>query len=267
MKIQNFKFKPVFRSVTWHGHLNRTLVSISSGTSFGSALLNGKMFGLLRHLFKFQFLFVVAAVLGGIYHTEIRQFLRRQTDNYLDQAGQDASIPLAFQAGDDIGTLFTPAELAKFNGEEEGRPLYLALLGSVFDVSRGIKHYGSGCSYNFFVGRDASVSFISGDFETYDPETADDVLTLKPDDLIGLAGWRDFYQKDYVYKGRVIGRFYDEKGALTTYHHKFLELLEQARDAKRQVEELRLPSSLGEHKLIYLDSANKNYACSMPNVI
>ncbi|KMZ08924.1 uncharacterized protein Dsimw501_GD29483 [Drosophila simulans] len=199
------------------------------------------MFGLLRHLFKFQFLFVVAAVLGGIYHTEIRQFLRRQTDNYLDQAGQDARIPLAFQAADDVGTLFTPAELAKFNGEEEGRPLYLALLGSVFDVSRGIKHYGSGCSYNFFVGRDASVSFISGDFETYDPETADDVLTLTvlKFHLIGLAGWRDFYQKDYVYKGRVIGRFYDEKGALTTYHHKFLQLLEQARDAKRQVEELR----------------------------
>ncbi|EDW51284.1 GM13728 [Drosophila sechellia] len=152
------------------------------------------MFGLLRHLFKFQFLFVVAAVLGGIYHTEIRQFLRRQTDNYLDQAEQDASFPLEFQAADNVGTLFTPAELAKFNGEEEGRPLYLALLGSVFDVSRGIKHYGSGCSYNFF---------------------------------------------DYVYKGRVIGRFYDEKGALTTYHHKFLQLLEQARDAKRQVEELR----------------------------
>nr|XP_016936753.1 neuferricin homolog [Drosophila suzukii] len=196
------------------------------------------MFGLLRHLFKLQFLFVVAAVLAGVYRTEIKQFLRRHTDDYLDTTDRDAGVPVAFQTGDEVGTLFTQAELAHFNGED-GRPLYLALLGSVFDVSRGIKHYGSGCSYNFFVGRDASVSFISGDFESYDPETSDDVLTLKPDDLIGLAGWRDFYQKDYVYKGRLVGRFYDATGAPTNYHHKFLELLQQARDAKRQVEELR----------------------------
>ncbi|XP_017113455.1 neuferricin homolog [Drosophila elegans] len=193
------------------------------------------MFGLLRHLFKLQFLFVVAAVLAGFYHTEIRQFLRRHTDDYLNQGG----IPVAFQADDEVGTLFTPAELAQFNGEQEGRPLYLALLGSVFDVSRGIKHYGSGCSYNFFVGRDASVSFISGDFDSYDPETADDVLTLKPEDLLGLVGWRDFYEKDYIYKGRLIGRFYDDRGQRTTYHHKFLELLQQAQDAKRQADELR----------------------------
>lgn len=194
------------------------------------------MFGLLKPVFKLQFLFVIAAILAGVYHTEVKQFLRRYTGSYLDQAGGSDEIPVAFQTGDDA--LFTADELATFNGEE-GRPLYLALLGSVFDVSRGIKHYGSGCSYNFFVGRDASVSFISGEFENYDPKVADDVLTLKPDDLIGLAGWRDFYQKDYIYKGKLIGRFYNEKGDLTTYHHKYLALLQQAQDAKKEVEELR----------------------------
>ncbi|KAH8254931.1 hypothetical protein KR038_000562 [Drosophila bunnanda] len=191
------------------------------------------MFGLLRHLFKLQFVFVVAAVFAGIYHVEIRQVLRQYSDVYLNKAVLKDAIPVKFQAG-----LFTPAELSQFDGED-GRPIYLALLGSVFDVSRGIKHYGTGCSYNFFVGRDASVAFISGEFEDYDPETADDVLTLKPDDLIGLANWRDFYEKDYVYKGKLIGRFYDEQGNPTAYHHKYLELLQLAQEAKKQVEELR----------------------------
>ncbi|KAH8408957.1 hypothetical protein KR009_004545 [Drosophila setifemur] len=204
------------------------------------------MFGLLRHMFKLQFVFVVTAVLAGIYHTEIREYLRQYTEGYLERAGNGDGlpIPVAFESGDEdtskttASALFTPAELAKFDGEE-GRPIYLALLGSVFDVTRGIKHYGAGCSYNFFVGRDASVSFISGEFETYDPKTADDVLALKPDDLIGLANWRDFYQKDYVYMGKLIGRFYNEQGDRTAYHYSFLELLQQAQEAKKQVEELR----------------------------
>ena len=38
--------------------------------------------------------------------------------------------------------LFTQQELSRFNGEE-GRPIYLALLGNVYDVSKGEKHYGN----------------------------------------------------------------------------------------------------------------------------
>ncbi|XP_002023417.2 neuferricin homolog [Drosophila persimilis] len=196
------------------------------------------MFGFVKYLFKLQFLFILAAVLAGLYRTEIKQFANRHAANYVDKADGE-TVSLQFKAANEnTATVLTSAELSKYNGED-GQPIYLALLGSVFDVTRGIKHYGTGCSYNFFVGRDASVAFISGEFEEYDPQTADDVLTLKPNDLLGLANWRDFYEKEYIYKGKLIGRFYDEQGEPTTYYHKYLALLEQAQIAKAEVDELR----------------------------
>ncbi|XP_030386487.1 neuferricin homolog [Scaptodrosophila lebanonensis] len=197
------------------------------------------MLEFFKKSFKVQLSLVFLAVIAGIYRTEIVLLLKNIVGQYLptttSAAHEGESVAVEFTQSDQ---LFTPAQLAKFNGEN-GAPIYLALLGAVFDVTRGVKHYGPGCSYNYFVGRDASVSFISGEFDHYDPTTADDVLSLKPEDLLGLDNWKQFYVKDYVYKGKVIGRFYDEHGAKTSYHHKYLALLDQAQIAKAQVEQLR----------------------------
>jgi cytochrome b involved in lipid metabolism len=43
--------------------------------------------------------------------------------------------------------------------------LYLSILGSVYDVSKGAKHYAPGGSYAFFTGIDGSRAFITGDFK------------------------------------------------------------------------------------------------------
>lgn len=40
----------------------------------------------------------------------------------------------------------------------------LSILGEVFDVSKGAKHYGRGGGYQGFTGRDASRAFVTGDF-------------------------------------------------------------------------------------------------------
>lgn len=49
------------------------------------------------------------------------------------------------------GKLFTKEELSKFTGRDN-TPVYLAILGEVFDVSSGRKHYGEGGGYHFFSG-------------------------------------------------------------------------------------------------------------------
>ena len=41
----------------------------------------------------------------------------------------------------------------------------LALLGVVYDVSRGKEYYGPGGGYSFFAGRDASRAYVTGKFE------------------------------------------------------------------------------------------------------
>lgn len=47
--------------------------------------------------------------------------------------------------------LFTVKSLALFDGVQN-EELYLSILGSVYDVSKGTKHYGPDGTYNYFVG-------------------------------------------------------------------------------------------------------------------
>lgn len=55
-----------------------------------------------------------------------------------------------------LSTPYTPAQLAVFNGVPEGQKIYVAIKGTIFDVSAKPEMYGPGKSYNVFAGRDAS---------------------------------------------------------------------------------------------------------------
>lgn len=48
--------------------------------------------------------------------------------------------------------LFTSNELKKFNGVEENR-MYLSILGKVYDVTKGERHYKAGETYHYFLGK------------------------------------------------------------------------------------------------------------------
>ncbi|CAM9773894.1 unnamed protein product, partial [Hapterophycus canaliculatus] len=90
-----------------------------------------------------------------------------------------------------------------------------SILGEVFDVSKGKKHYGKGGSYEGFAGRDASRAFVSGDFT--EAGLTDDLSGLEPSKCLGIKDWHSFYEKDekYVKRGVLAGRFYDTKGKPT----------------------------------------------------
>lgn len=72
----------------------------------------------------------------------------------------------------------TPAELARFDGTDTSLPIYLAVNGTIFDVSAGAHTYGPGGSYHAFAGHDASRAFVTGCFmedRTSDLRGAEDV--------------------------------------------------------------------------------------------
>lgn len=48
--------------------------------------------------------------------------------------------------------VLTAAELSRYTGTEGSPGLYLAVLGQVFDVQQGRRHYGPGGAYSFFSG-------------------------------------------------------------------------------------------------------------------
>jgi predicted heme/steroid binding protein len=57
--------------------------------------------------------------------------------------------------------VFTEQRLAEQNGRA-GAPLYIAILGEVFDVTSKPEFYGEGSTYFHFVGADGSRAFVTG---------------------------------------------------------------------------------------------------------
>lgn len=51
-----------------------------------------------------------------------------------------------------VVNVLTPEQLGLFDGSRSSRPVYLAIVGRVYDVDKGKKHYGKGGGYSFFAG-------------------------------------------------------------------------------------------------------------------
>ncbi|KAL7941665.1 cytochrome b5 [Trichoderma barbatum] len=58
----------------------------------------------------------------------------------------------------------TLEQLSAYDGKDPSKPVYVAINGTIFDVSRGRHIYGPGGSYNYFAGCDAARAFITGCF-------------------------------------------------------------------------------------------------------
>ncbi|EFY90395.1 heme/steroid binding domain protein [Metarhizium acridum CQMa 102] len=65
----------------------------------------------------------------------------------------------------------TEKELLAYDGSDAEKPLYLAINGTIYDVSSNRRMYGPGGSYNVFTGRDAARGFVTGCFA--EDQTAD----------------------------------------------------------------------------------------------
>lgn len=59
----------------------------------------------------------------------------------------------------------TDAELLAFTGEDPEKPIYVALNGTIFDVSSGRGFYGPGGHYGHFAGRDATRAWVTECFD------------------------------------------------------------------------------------------------------
>ncbi|EAW07203.1 putative heme/steroid binding domain protein [Aspergillus clavatus NRRL 1] len=129
----------------------------------------------------------------------------------------------------------TPAQLALYNGTDASLPIYLAVNGTIFDVSANPHVYGPGGGYSFFAGRDATRAFVTGCFQedlTHDLTGVEEMyipLESEEDRALGsgerknrraqdvrdawakvhrqVAHWENFFRnhKKYFEVGRVVG--------------------------------------------------------------
>lgn len=124
--------------------------------------------------------------------------------------------------------IFTEDELKKYNNIENG--LYLSILGKIFDVTKGSKYYAPGATYHVFVGKDASLSFITGEFD--EKKLTDDISTLSTQQIKMLDDWARFYNEHYTYKGKLYGRYFNKDGTPT---NEFFKIQQKVIDAKKEI--------------------------------
>ncbi|KAG0282452.1 hypothetical protein BGZ96_000470 [Linnemannia gamsii] len=99
-----------------------------------------------------------------------------------------------------MSATFTHAELAKHDGTNETAPIYVAIKGTVFDVSAKKEMYGPGGSYHCFAGKDASQAL--GKSSVKPEDCVADYSGLNEAELKTLDDWVIFFEKRYTIVGK-----------------------------------------------------------------
>ncbi|ETW06533.1 hypothetical protein H310_02762 [Aphanomyces invadans] len=99
---------------------------------------------------------------------------------------------------------FTLDELREFNGEGD-KPIYIAIKGVVYDVSRRRDFYGPGEGYHLFAGREAARALAKMSFEPADLDNTD-ISDLNFMEKEILKDWVDKFTdyNSYPIVGRVL---------------------------------------------------------------
>ncbi|KAI7892593.1 cytochrome b5-like heme/steroid binding domain-containing protein [Mucor mucedo] len=99
-------------------------------------------------------------------------------------------------------TPITVSELAKYNGSDPSLPIYVAIKGDVFDVSKNTSSYGPGAGYSVFTGKDSSKAL--GKSSLKPEECIADYSDLTEKELETLEQWHAFFSKRYNIVGKVV---------------------------------------------------------------
>lgn len=184
---------------------------------------------------------IIAALVGSISLYVFRQNINNKLGRFFRDYsryksrkrlyGNDAAlIPILMGTEDRIeltvndinnedGFTMTAEELALMNGKDEDTPLYLSVLGHIYDVSANRRTYGPGKNYHGLIGHDSTVEFGLG---CLPGDTGCEVLPhiddLTAEDWREAEKWAEMYHNHdkYVYIGELVASVVDkvaEKGA------------------------------------------------------
>jgi predicted heme/steroid binding protein len=161
----------------------------------------------------------------------------------------DLLFPLGRQPGNSGGAvtkpttmrIFTVEDLSKYSGagkthdgddDLSNTPIYLAIVGHVFDVTAGRAYYGDGGGYSFFSGTDGARAFVSGNFS--EDGVVDTVDDFDYEQILGVEHWLKFYQTEnegqkYFQVGLLVGRYFDREGQPTKAMHMYWDRVKEAK--------------------------------------
>lgn len=105
------------------------------------------MISFLKQFVRQHLILLLCAIFIAVCWPQLRRNLF-----FIKDLGDSTTNPLPTNnIIDNAMRIFTPDELKLYNGIDKPE-LYLSLLGNVYDVTKGEKHYGKDGSYHYFVG-------------------------------------------------------------------------------------------------------------------
>ncbi|XP_066537055.1 neudesin [Hoplias malabaricus] len=108
--------------------------------------------------------------------------------------------------------LFTDEDLRKYDGSEDGQPIYMAIKGVVFDVTSGKNFYGKNAPYNALVGKDSTRAVAKMSLEPED--LTHDITGLTEKELQSLESvFTGTYKTKYPIVGYTSRRIFNEDGS------------------------------------------------------
>lgn len=108
--------------------------------------------------------------------------------------------------------LFTEEELQRYDGTEEGQPIYMAVKGVVFDVSKGKEFYGKDAPYNALVGKDSTRAVAKMSLNPAD--LTSDTTGLTEEQLKSLdVTFEGTYKAKYPIVGYTAARLLNQDGS------------------------------------------------------
>uniref|UniRef100_A0A7N9CHC3 Neudesin n=3 Tax=Macaca TaxID=9539 RepID=A0A7N9CHC3_MACFA len=107
---------------------------------------------------------------------------------------------------------FTEEELARYGGEEEDQPIYLAVKGVVFDVTSGKEFYGRGAPYNALTGKDSTRGVAKMSLDPADLTHDTTGLTAKELEALDEV-FTKVYKAKYPIVGYTARRILNEDGS------------------------------------------------------
>ena len=159
----------------------------------------------------------------------IRDISRHKARKRMNQNQEYALVPLLFgrdslnssQVLEDLiensdkFDIITKEELGKAKGFNDDDPLWISILGYVFDVKKGFKFYGKGGSYDMLAGRDATLALASGDLDVakdfvleddsnQEERNEDEMIALNKDEMAEAQRWLEYFASHQKY--HLVGR-------------------------------------------------------------
>ncbi|KND04955.1 uncharacterized protein SPPG_08863 [Spizellomyces punctatus DAOM BR117] len=157
---------------------------------------------------------VLGAVLGLIVLVLVKSLTRGQSK--VPQSPKKPQSPQSVTSSAPVGMMttdsgptqppgdkeFTAAELARYDGTNAELPVYLAVKGTVFDVTKNRDMYSPGKGYHVFAGKDASQAL--GKSSLKPEECVPDYSSLTAEEMETLNKWEAHYKKKYNIVGKVV---------------------------------------------------------------